>query len=127
MLPHQWPDKDVRSQDATEGISLDSRRSVLIVDRSEETREVLQTALERRGIADSCRQPGPAGLELARRHQPDLSCSTWSLEDSDPEAMSASLAERSAGEQRPLILLGSLRRPACQAENSCPSPTTTAR
>lgn len=47
-----------------EGSRLASQRSVLVVDRSEETREVLRTALERRGVrileASSRRTPRPS-------------------------------------------------------------------
>ncbi len=46
--------------------------NVLIVDRSEETREVLQTALERRGVRTLAAGKAETGLELARRHRPDL-------------------------------------------------------
>jgi len=46
--------------------------SVLIVDRSEETREVLQTALERRGVRTLATGGSANGLRLARQHQPDL-------------------------------------------------------
>ncbi len=46
--------------------------NVLIVDRSEETREVLQTVLERRGVRTLAASKAEAGLELAERHHPDL-------------------------------------------------------
>ena len=55
-----------------EGLALDSRQSVLIIDASEETREVLQTALERRGLRILAADRARRGLELARRHHPDL-------------------------------------------------------
>jgi len=45
---------------------------VLIVDRSPATREVLQTALERRGVRTLAAGRPEAGLELARRHRPEL-------------------------------------------------------
>ena len=48
------------------------QRSVLIVDPSEETREVLQTALERRGVRILATGQAETGRELAQRHQPDL-------------------------------------------------------
>ena len=51
---------------------MNGQRSVLIVDRSEETREVLQTVLERRGMRTLTADRSEAGLELARQHQPDL-------------------------------------------------------
>ena len=48
------------------------QRSVLIVDPSEETREVLQTALERRGVRILATGQVKRGRELAQRHRPDL-------------------------------------------------------
>ena len=44
---------------ATEGNNLVRNRSVLVVNRSEETREVLTTALERRGWRGLGGRPGP--------------------------------------------------------------------
>ena len=64
--------KDVPTEKATEGVALNRQRSVLIVDRSEETREVLQTVLERRGERTLAASRAVKGLELARRHRPDL-------------------------------------------------------
>ena len=55
-----------------EGVILDSACSVLIVDRSQSTGEVLQTALERRGVRTLAVGRSEAGLELARRHHPEL-------------------------------------------------------
>jgi DNA-binding NarL/FixJ family response regulator len=83
---------------------LDSQRSVLIVDSSEETREVLQTALQRRGLRTFSAAGATQGLELARRHHPDLI-----VLDVD-EGLSAPFAEHSRTEHAPLVLLGSIRR-----------------
>ncbi|MGQ9574672.1 MAG: hypothetical protein ACUVUC_05090 [Thermoguttaceae bacterium] len=48
------------------------QRSVLIVDRSEDTREVLKTVLERRGVRTYAAGRARRGLELARQYRPDL-------------------------------------------------------
>jgi CheY-like chemotaxis protein len=48
------------------------KRSVLIVDRSAETREVLRTALARRGVEIFEAAGAEAGLELCRRHRPEV-------------------------------------------------------
>ncbi|MEN6452070.1 MAG: hypothetical protein ABFC96_16390 [Thermoguttaceae bacterium] len=48
------------------------QRSVLIVDRSDESREVLQTVLERRGVHTLTAGRAEAGVELARQHHPEL-------------------------------------------------------
>jgi len=51
---------------------LEGERCVLIVDPSPETREVLQVALQRRGLHTLATARVRRGMELARRHQPDL-------------------------------------------------------
>jgi CheY-like chemotaxis protein len=101
---------------------LDGQRSVLIVDRSAETREVLQTVLERRGVRtlSACRADN--GLELARRHHPDLVVLDLELDDMPAEQFCEAGALQAGGtpalrdetpapEYQPrFVLLGSLRR-----------------
>jgi DNA-binding response OmpR family regulator len=89
---------------------LDSRQSVLIVDSSEETREVLQTALERRGLRTFSASRARRGLELARRHHPDLIVLDLDVEDSGAGNLSVPFAEHSRSECAPLVLLGTARR-----------------
>ena len=102
--------------DATEGVAVDSRQSVLIVDSSEETREVLQTALERRGLRILSADRARRGLELARRHHPDLIVLDLEVEDAGGDARdenpSAPFVEHSRSDHVGLVLLGSLRRGA---------------
>jgi CheY-like chemotaxis protein len=78
-------DKEVRRRKATEGNNLVPKRSVLVVDRSEETREVLTTALERRGCRIFAASRARRGLELAREHQPDLIVLDLEVDGSPPE------------------------------------------
>ena len=105
---------------------MNGQRSVLIVDQSEETREVLQTALERRGVRTLATGRAEKGLELARRHQPDLVVLDLEIDDMPADGFSACGAggcgagvppadSRAGGTSAPpyepqLILLGSLRR-----------------
>ena len=95
---------------ATEGRVLVSQRSVLIVDRSEETREVLKTALERRGLRIYAASRAQRGLELARRHRPDLIVLDLDADDAAGEELSAPFAEQSETRPPRLIFLGGLRR-----------------
>ncbi len=88
--------------------------SVLIVDRSDDTREVLETALRRRGLQTLAAGQARAALELARRHRPDLIVLDLELDDSGPDALPAHFAEQSRHHHTPLVMLGSLRR-ACPA------------
>ena len=103
---------------------MNGQRSVLIVDQSEETREVLQTALERRGVRTLATGRAEKGLELARRHQPDLVVLDLEIDDMPADGFSGCgagvpPADCRAGEtpspqtapyEPRLILLGSLRR-----------------
>jgi len=55
---------------------VNGQRSVLIVDRTGETREVLATALERRGVRTLWAGKARTGAELAGKTGPTLSFST---------------------------------------------------
>ena len=93
-----------------EGADLDCQPSVLIVDRSEETREVLQTALERRGVKTFAAGRARRGLELARRHHPNLIVLDLELDTTGPDELSADFVEHSRTEDAPLVMIGSARR-----------------
>jgi len=90
------------------------QRSVLIVDPSEETREVLRTALERRGVRILATGQVKRGRELAQRHQPDLivldvesSCGAGVL----PKFSGAGETPAPQDQRQPrLVLLGTFRR-----------------
>jgi CheY-like chemotaxis protein len=89
---------------------LDSPQSVLIVDRSEETREVLRTALERRGVRTFTTGRGRQGLELARQHHPDLIVLDIEAECADRKNFAGALVEQSQKDHASLVVLGSIRR-----------------
>jgi CheY-like chemotaxis protein len=95
---------------------LDGQRSVLIVDHSDDTREVLQTALRRRGLQTlAASRPGP-GLELARRHRPDLIVLDLETDEPGSEDLSAHFARQSRNHHTPLVILGSVRRDLPEGE-----------
>jgi len=89
---------------------LDSQQSVLIVDPLEATREVLQTALERRGLRTFSASRVKQGIELARAHHPDLIVLDLELENSGQEDLSVSFAEQLPSGHSPMVLLGNVRR-----------------
>jgi DNA-binding response OmpR family regulator len=89
---------------------LDNQRSVLIVDSSEETREVLRTALERRGVRILAASRARRGLALAQEHHPDLIVLDLEVEDQAGENVSAGFAAQSRADHAPLVLLGTMRR-----------------
>ncbi len=87
-----------------------SKRSVLIVDGSAETREVLKTALERRGLRIYAAGQARRGLELAREHHPDLIVLDLEVGGISPAETCSPFVEEARSSQAPLVVLGSLRR-----------------
>jgi CheY-like chemotaxis protein len=87
---------------------MDARRSVLIVDESAESREVLRTVLEQRGVRILEAGEAQLGLDLARQHQPNLIVLDLELDASPPELPQELAAH--ATHATPLVLLGSARR-----------------
>ena len=85
------------------------RCSVLIVDPLEESREVLRTALERRGMTIIEASGHEQGLELAEQLDPDLIVVDLELEGA-PNAVSEGFEQQSRSRNRPLIMLGEVRR-----------------
>jgi CheY-like chemotaxis protein len=105
-------------EDAHGGARLLPGRSVLVVDPLEETREVLRTALSRRGVRLLAASQADEGLALARRHHPDLIVLDLECEGAHAGA-SDEIAAQSLADETPLVLLGNARRaaaelPACQ-------------
>ncbi len=93
-----------------EGETLDGQPSVLIVDPSEETREVLRTALERRGVRTFSAERAEPGLKLAQQNHPDLVVLDLELDDGEPEHLAAPFARQSRVEGTSLVMLGTVRR-----------------
>jgi two-component system KDP operon response regulator KdpE len=86
---------------------------VLIVDRSEETRQVLRTALERGGARVLEADGAGSGLELARRHHPDLIILDLEVDTTPDANLPEQFAEHSETQAASLIVLGTARRSAC--------------
>lgn len=85
---------------------MNGQPSVLIVDPSEETREVLQTVLERHGVRTLAADRAKRGFQLAEEHHPDLIVLDLELEDMPAEPF----ASASARPYQPqMVLLGNLR------------------
>lgn len=83
--------------------------SVLIVDGSEDTREVLRTALERRGWRTFSAAEPTEAAELARRHQPDLIVLDLELDADQTESFRETLPRDERGEGPRFILIGTAR------------------
>jgi DNA-binding NtrC family response regulator len=86
------------------------KRSVLIVDSSEENCEVLQTALLRRGVQAFTAKHTTEGANLARRHRPDLIILDLEADNNSQNASYPPFWAFGECKNVPLILLGTLRR-----------------
>jgi two-component system KDP operon response regulator KdpE len=80
---------------------------VLIVDQSEDTREVLRTALQRQGLAIYEASRATQGLDLARRHRPQVIVLDLEVEVESPVGLYDLFAEQSSESQTSLVVLGS--------------------
>jgi two-component system OmpR family response regulator len=96
--------------------------SVLIVERSGEIREVLRTALVRRGLQIYEAARADEGLELARRRHPDLVVLDLDDQSASAEVLSAEFSRAGNGGPTPLIMLGTLRRFSAVAGQFIPKP-----
>lgn len=97
------------------GTSLVLNRSVLIVDPSDESRSVLRTILEHRGLRILEASRADEGLELARHYRPDLIVVDLEVERAEDESVSAGYEAESRQNQAALILLGNVRRTTADA------------
>jgi CheY-like chemotaxis protein len=86
-----------------------SRPSVLVVDRSAETREVLRTALAGLGAQIWEATQAEAALELARKHRPDVIVLDLEIAQSASESVRAALGDPHST-VAPIVLLGTARR-----------------
>jgi len=87
-----------------------SAQSVLIVDRLSETREVLRTVLERRGLRVYEAAEQTEGWKLARQHHPDLIVIDVEEAGQSPDGEPTAPESDAAMQEVPLVLLGSARR-----------------
>jgi DNA-binding response OmpR family regulator len=83
---------------------------VLIVDESDESREVLRTALERRGTEILEASRPEQGLELARRRRPDLIVLDVEADDEASEASAQDFGQAVQVRHTPILVLGTARR-----------------
>lgn len=92
------------------------RRTVLIVDSSEETREVLRMALARPATRVLEASRAQQGLELAREHRPDVIVLDLEIDAASSEALAADFNAEAQAHPASLVLLGSARR----VRETCP-------
>ena len=83
--------------------------SVLIVDRSEESRDVLRTILENRGVNILEARQGAEGLELLREAHPSLVVLDLEVDQGNPAGLRGAFEDESLRNKTPLVLLGRVK------------------
>jgi CheY-like chemotaxis protein len=103
--------------------SLNARRSpaspaplVLVIDDDEDTRLMLRTILERRGIRVMEAGDGEAGVCAAEELRPDLVFMDGSLRRMDGAAATRRIREREDGHRVPLVFISGHAAPASRVE-----------
>lgn len=86
---------------------LDTRGSVLIVDRSAESREVLRAVFEPRGLRVLEASAAAEGLALARRHSPDVIVLDPDLGCTPANEVAQAFERQIAQQSSRLVVLGS--------------------
>ena len=86
------------------------KASVLIVDTCIEAREVLRTALQRRGLQTLEASGAEHGLDLARQHQPDLIVLDLETAAVRGDGTAEQFQQSLRSDDTPLVVLGSARR-----------------
>jgi len=96
----------------------DHMDSVLIVDRSAESREVLRTLLERRGIRTLETNEAGEGLQILRDEQPRLMVLDSECLDVASHEVEAGIANATRQSRTRLVILGKTMRnsPNCTAD-----------
>jgi CheY-like chemotaxis protein len=97
---------------------MDHRPSVLIVGSNDETREVLQTALNRRGVHIYSTNHTLDGSDLTLKHHPDLIVVDLDHDNVNLDNLSPSVLENRQGKNIPIILLGTFRHRKPQIPDS---------
>ena len=82
---------------------------VLIVDASDDSREVLRTILSKRGVQIFEAREEQAGLEIAQRQHPDVIVLDTEGSSSDFDACDK-LAEQADSDRASVVLLGNIKR-----------------
>ncbi len=88
----------------------DSDKRVLLVDQSDDSRDVLRTMLERRGVEIFEAPSAQAGLELARRHRPDVVVLDLEAQAADGREVASRPDHELETQAAEIVILGNLRR-----------------
>lgn len=86
--------------------------SVLIVDASDETREVLKTALEHHGYHARATARADIGLKAAREDCPSIIILSLEAADPDDSAISSGFSDHARTQKASLVVIGAAKRAA---------------
>jgi response regulator RpfG family c-di-GMP phosphodiesterase len=84
--------------------------SVLIIDQSDDTRDVLRTILQRRGVSVFEAGAAAAGVELARRHHPEVIVMDGETVPDQDTSSRDQIDNETATRHSQLLVLGKVRR-----------------
>ena len=98
-------------------------QSVLIIDRSEDTSQVLRTVLERRGVQIFDTRHAGTGLKLAQRMHPTLIILDWDVIPADDPSIRDGLDHETESTQTPIVVLGNIRKSEAILPHYCVVPT----
>jgi len=83
---------------------------ILIVDESDESREILRTLLQRRGVT-TLEAPRPEqAVEITNRHRPDLIVFDADSDQSAGSEATAELGTAASQNHTPIVVLGTVRK-----------------
>ncbi len=85
-------------------------RRVLIVDQSDDSRDVIRMALERRGVEIFEAPSAQAGLEMLRLHRPDVVVLDLESEAAEDAQVCAAYDSELESHCAEMVILGNLRR-----------------
>ena len=98
------------TKDQVERPTKKSQQMVLIIDRSEDSRQVLKTALERRGFQTMESLTARDGLKMVRMHHPELVVLDLEASPVNDPAVGIQLDFEAEPSQTPIVILGNLRK-----------------
>jgi two-component system cell cycle response regulator DivK len=81
-----------------------------LIESSDDEREVLRIALQRRGLRIFEASEAEAGLALAREHRPDVILLDLEAESADREELQDQFSAESSAQDSSIVILGRTRR-----------------
>ena len=97
--------------------------SVLIINDSEDTSQVLRTVLEPRGVQIFDTRHPDTGLKLAQRIHPTLIVLDWEVIPTNEPSIRDGLDHETESTQTPMLILGHVRKSEAVPPHYCVIPT----